>query len=487
MSSVFDADSSVAPSVTPESTTTSQIRKNYKKSSPVWAHTRMPLEDENPDFLYCSYCEPNSTIKRTYGSESSSAMTKHINRYHPLVIIEKATNKKQEIVNQQLRQLYRQAKTNGNAEEFSLEVLETSFDQSILLETLITLIVVRNLSFTIVEWPEFHVFCQVLNKGCQGKITTTHSTVRIKVEEAWKRHKDVVRRTLQAALSHVHISLDIWTSPNRWLLLGICAHFTSYDQKRQKALLALQKVPGHSGKDQFSILLPVLQDYGIVHKLGAVIADNATSNDVLCRTIETHYKDKKGKEWLAHDWRIRCIGHIINLVVQAFLFADVIDLDELESYDLEDSDGELTDEEAIRAKFRLLGPLGQGHNIVAHIRGSSARTNYFRKLAGRMIPMDNRTRWNSWYHMLLVFLELKGMVEEYCENYESELEKDLLSHADWKKLRTIKDFLVPFSRATLATEGDSISIDRTLFTMDILIRHLQETTVSLLSFSLLPD
>jgi hypothetical protein len=58
----------------------------------------MPLEDENPDFLYCSYCEPNSTIKRTYGSESSSAMTKHINRYHPLVIIEKATNKKQEIV-----------------------------------------------------------------------------------------------------------------------------------------------------------------------------------------------------------------------------------------------------------------------------------------------------------------------------------------------------------------------------------------------------
>ena len=86
--------------------------------------------------------------------------------------------------------------------------------------------------------------------------------------------------------------------------------------------------------------------------------------------------------------------------------------------------------------------------------------------------------------MLLVLLELKGMVEEYCENYENKFEKDLLFYADWKKFRTIKDFFASFSRATLATEGDSVSIDRTLFTMDILIKHLQETTVSLLSFSL---
>ena len=74
--------------------------------------------------------------------------------------------------------------------------------------------------------------------------------------------------------------------------------------------------------------------------------------------------------------------------------------------------------------------------------------------------------------MLLVLLELKGIVEKYCEDYKSELEEDLLSYRDWKKLRTIKDFLAPFSRATLATKGDSISIDHILFTIDILIKHL---------------
>jgi hypothetical protein len=156
----------------------------------------------------------------------------------------------------------------------------------------------------------------------------------------------------------------------------------------------------------------------------------------------------------------------------------MIDLDKLESYDLEDADGELTDEKTIRAKFRLLRPFGQRHNIVVHIRGSSARTDYFRKLTGRIIPMDNRTRWNSWYNMFFIFLELKGMVKKYCEDYESEFKENLLSHANWKMLRTIKDFFALFSRATLAIEGDSVFIDRTLFTMDILIKHLQKTIVS---------
>ena len=79
--------------------------------------------------------------------------------------------------------------------------------------------------------------------------------------------------------------------------------------------------------------------------------------------------------------------------------------------------------------------------------------------------------------MLLILLLLKGKVEDYCKMYKSELEEDLLSHEDWKKLGMIKDFLAPFSQATLATEGDGVSIDLTLFNMDILIQHLQETTV----------
>jgi hypothetical protein len=69
-----------------------------------------------------------------------------------------------------------------------------------------------------------------------------------------------------------------------------------------------------------------------------------------------------------------------------------MDLDELESYDLKDEDGELTDKEARRARFRLLRPLSQRHNIVVYIYRLSARTEHFKMLAGRMILIDNRTR-----------------------------------------------------------------------------------------------
>jgi hypothetical protein len=123
-------------------------------------------------------------------------MTKHINRHHPHITIEKALSKNQEAVNQQLRQLYRQAETNGDAEEFNLEILETSLNVPVFTEALITLIVVRNLSFAIVEWAEFHTLCQVLNKASKGKITTSHSGVYNKVKEAWGKHKDIVRRVL---------------------------------------------------------------------------------------------------------------------------------------------------------------------------------------------------------------------------------------------------------------------------------------------------
>jgi hypothetical protein len=74
------------------------------------------------------------------------------------------------------------------------------------------------------------------------------------------------------------------------------------------------------------------------------------------------------------------------------LFANIIDLDKLESYDLEDADRKLIDKEVIKTKFRLLGLFGQEYNIIVYIYKSSTRMDYFRKLVGRMILINNRMR-----------------------------------------------------------------------------------------------
>jgi hypothetical protein len=67
--------------------------------------------------------------------------------------------------------------------------------------------------------------------------------------------------------------------------------------------------------------------------------------------------------------------------------------------------------------FRLLGPLSQLYNIIVHIRGSSGRIKEFIELVGRMIPLDNRTRWNSWFLMLVVAIKKARAINTYAKNH----------------------------------------------------------------------
>jgi hypothetical protein len=70
---------------------------------------------------------------------------------------------------------------------------------------------------------------------------------------------------------------------NKRLLLAVTGDFIDYiKEKHTKALLALCTVKGHSGGEQFPVLLFVLQDYSIIQKLGAVVANNSSTNDTLC-------------------------------------------------------------------------------------------------------------------------------------------------------------------------------------------------------------
>jgi hypothetical protein len=169
---------------------------------------------------------------------------------------------------------------------------------------------------------------------------------------------------------------------------------------------------------------------------------------------------------------MRCIGHIINLAVQAFLFQDLVEMEELASYDENERNTE--GEPAELHTIRGIGPLGKLHNIVVHIRGSPGRTKQFKSFAKRLIPLDNRTRWNSWYSMVQVALNHESAIDAYTKaNYES-LAFDFLDPDEWKCLHMICSFLQPFHEATLKTQSDRATVDRLLFTMEILIEHFQQ-------------
>jgi hypothetical protein len=115
--------------------------------------------------------------------------------------------------------------------------------------------------------------------------------------------------------------------------------------------------------------------------------------------------------------------------------------------------------------------MGKLHNHVVHIRSSANRTTCFVERASRIIPLDNRTRWNSWFNMLNVALEdnVKTTLHLYVEHYEDNFPKDnILSTSEWIHLRTIRDFLQSFYEATLFLQGDRTTLDRVLESIDVL-------------------
>ena len=87
--------------------------------------------------------------------------------------------------------------------------------------------------------------------------------------------------------------------------------------------------------------------------------------------------------------RLRCNGHIINLIVQAFLFGQ-----EEDDYKDFNNDNTSPSEEQL-ARWRRFGLLGKLYNIATWISALPQRIQTFKKLSNNLMPRrDNSTRWN---------------------------------------------------------------------------------------------
>ena len=104
-----------------------------------------------------------------------------------------------------------------------------------------------------------------------------------------------------------------------------------------------------------------------------------------------------------------------------------------------------------------------------NIHSSADHTTEFLKLADRMISLDNYTRWNSWYLLLVVADKHASFIDMYVKNYFDELFKDYFTLSDWKKLCTIMIFLQLFHQTTLETQEHHATLEKVLFTMNILV------------------
>ena len=79
--------------------------------------------------------------------------------------------------------------------------------------------------------------------------------------------------------------------------------------------------------------------------------------------------------------------------------------------------------------------------------------------------------------MLSVLPEHELGIDNYIKSNFDTLKEDYISPQDWKLLYTIYTFLKPFYRITLETQEDHATLNRVLFTMDVLIKYIENSLV----------
>jgi hypothetical protein len=144
-----------------------------------------------------------------------------------------------------------------------------------------------NQPFSLIQAASFRSFIRYINPTADNLLPESPSTTKALIMDQFTTEKETIRQCLQGSQSCIHLSLDSWTSSNHLPILGVIAHAISGGQL-QEYVLALRVIQGrHTGENLAPIVLGILQDYGITHKLGYVQMDNATNNDTLMAALSS--------------------------------------------------------------------------------------------------------------------------------------------------------------------------------------------------------
>ena len=147
-------------------------------------------------------------------------------------------------------------------------------------------IVRRYISFTEVEDKDFQALLIKLNTIIKPYLVTRNSIRNWAENEFMEAQKQIVDNVLGRAVSRIHISFDLQTSPNGYTICGVVAHFISHQYSNQSVLLAMKRLTGpHGGEDITKVIILILQEYKVIDRLSVFITDNTELNNTAIREI----------------------------------------------------------------------------------------------------------------------------------------------------------------------------------------------------------
>jgi hypothetical protein len=453
-----------------------QQRCKRKKETWTYSRARLPYEPSKDShghaWFYCKFCSWRGVI---------SNATTHLKK-HGICAQERQTERQireQRTIDASFSKAEKES--HSKADEHTKNVLSNAINKESYRNAVTRLITANSLSHKIIESPEWTAMCLTINWCARPALISSHTTVKERIAFNFQYQKELIKQHLHQAISCIHFCTDTWYAGTTFQkeFQAFNAQFVDKQGHLRKALLALSDLPaGHSGEAVAPFFIDVLQWYDIEDKLGCITGDNHGANDVLCRALEEHLRTERGiANWHAEHQRLRCIGHIINLPVQTFLFAK--DHEAVEVAKQRVANSTTTLDEALyelsqteeKAGWSRAAPVYKLYRLAVALR-SMRFAKEFKHLAGKVLHMPNETRWNSWYRLIEEALQTRATVVSIIDAHE-EIQHLQFTNDDWQLLRDTYYFLQPFYSATLLCEGD-VTMDRLQDAMDMLSDHYKE-------------
>lgn len=449
-------------------------RKRGSLTSDIWqlGQDYISAADRNVHAWRCGLCKGPNVAFIPLPRNSTSNPGRHLKRVHhrKLVKTRREGQEEEEEEEAEDRLLYRNSTVtpSSTAPETVIDNRATTpkitqLTQSVNIEafrrSLMRWIVKQHIPFLAIEDDDFRAILVELNQSVAGYLVSA-DTIRNWVRNDFHFATVLVKGYLASALSRIHISFDLWTSPNGLAICGVCAHFVGPDNRNRSLLIGMKRMQfSHDGESIAGVAVPVLQEYEILgEKIGVFVADNAVSNDTAIAEILRVLRPDVVN---VNSRRGRCLAHIINLAAQVFIFGRDMSAFE-DAVGAVDESTPLDSAAMKKAQdaWRKKDPVGKLHNIVVAIRASPQRREEFKACTvgnpdiDDLLPhLDNSTRWNSTYDSITLAIRLKPRIQLFCVNHERYVPKDTLSAADWERLEGLEAALLPFKLATKKVEG----------------------------------
>ncbi|KAL1194425.1 putative AC transposase [Cardamine amara subsp. amara] len=150
----------------------------------------------------------------------------------------------------------------------------------------------------------------------------TRNTAVADCLKIYEKEKMKLRNTLNEIPGRFCLTTDLWRALTVEGYMCLTAHYIDSDWNLQAKILAFCKFPpSHIGAAIATKVLALLKDWGLEKIVFTITVDNASSNDNMQGILKKQLR--KSLVCNGEFFHIRCVAHILNLIVQSGL--NVID------------------------------------------------------------------------------------------------------------------------------------------------------------------